>query len=228
MPITIYSGLPGAGKSLVMADQILYILHRNFKWWKKSGIQRVVWSNLKLLPKYEERYKGFLKYWDEPVQLTPLRDVDIFWDEVATHMDNLNYQNTPLELKRWLQQHRKFGIEIYGNTQDFAMVDIAFRRMTSELFILRKLIGSPDRSNTKPPVKYIWGIILIRQMNPQDYKEDTKENKAYGFDIFLINRERIEVFDTSQEIKMGKYPPLKHFERTCEISDCNFKRVLHT
>lgn len=228
MPITVYSGLPGSGKSLKMADQVLRILRRNKKWFKKSGIKRFVYSNLKLLPFYEDKYRDFLRYWEEPIQLTSLRDVDVFWDEIARHLDNLAYQQTPQELKAWLQQHRKFGIEIYGNTQDFAMIDIAFRRMTDTLYILRKLIGSRDKSNTKPAIKYIWGIILIREMNPRDYKEDQKENRAFGFDWFLINRTRTEVFDTTQEIKMGVYPPLKHLERFCERGECPFKRTVHS
>lgn len=227
MPITLFTGLPGAGKSLKMADELLQILRRNVRWYAKSGVRRLVYSNLRINPRLEQEYNGFIQYWSDPFELIKIRDADVFWDEIATHLDSTQWKETPIEMKRWLQQHRKFGIEIYGTTQDFAMIDVSFRRMTNQLYILRKLIGSRDKSNTKPDVKYIWGVIIVRQMNPQDYKETEKENKAYGFDLFLITKKRISVFDTTQEILMGKYPPLKHIDRTCMDENCTFHRVLH-
>jgi hypothetical protein len=132
-----------------------------------------------------------------------------------------------LPSKRWLQQHRKLGIEIYGTAQDFSQVDIAFRRMTSDLFYLVKLIGSRDPSPTSPPVKSIWGISMVYGMSPVDYKEDQKENKTHFDSFMLISKSKVEVFDTRQEIMPGEYPALKHQERFCEDPKCTFHRVLH-
>jgi len=230
--ISIYSGLPGAGKSLRMAQTMLDILWRNKKWYAKSGIVRPVYTNLHLNSDLEEEYKGFIYYWDDPSQLVQLRDCDVFWDEIATHLDSTQWKEVPLELKRWLQQHRKFGIDIYGTTQDFAMVDVSMRRMTGELFLLTKIIGSPDKSATRPEVRYVWGLIFIRTLNPQDYKEDQKENKARGFSFMWISKKLVQTFDTTQEILQGKYPPLKHIERQCELAglpghNCDYHKVLH-
>lgn len=226
--ITIYTGIPGAGKSLKSAEKAMSLLERNKKWYKKTGIPRILHSNIKFSPEVEEYFHGFIKYWTDPYDLVQVRDGDVIWDEIATYLDSTQWANVPLELKRWLQQHRKFGIEIYGNTQDFAMVDISMRRLTSDLYYMTKLIGSRDKSATAPPVKRVWGIIMVRELDPQEYKEDSKLNKAKGLPRFMfISKSLVNVFDTSQEIEMGKYPPLKHIERECGDPNCEFHRVVH-
>jgi len=225
--ICIYTGLPGSGKSLRMAQTLMSILHRNYRWYKKSGKKRIVYSNLKLAPEIEERYKDLIAYWGDPEQLVKVRDADIFWDEVATHLDSTQWQNVPLELKRFLQQHRKYGIEIYGTTQDFSQIDISMRRLTSDLYYLQKLCGSRDKSATRPDVKFPWGLILMRTLDPQNYKEDEKLNKASGWWFMFITTALVNAYDTRQEIKMGSYPPLKHIERHCINERCGHVKLVH-
>lgn len=225
MPITLFTGRAGTGKSLRMADEILYILRRNDKWHKKTGQIRKVVSNLFLSKKIEHRYKHLVEYWQDPEQLVKMRDCDVFWDEMATYVDSAQWKEMPLELKRWIQQHRKYGIEIWGTTQDFAQIDKSFRRLTDKIYYQVKLLGSRDVSPTKPPPKRIWGLIIVRTINPTDYEEDKKGSQAKGFMPFLITRKRVEVFDTRQEIVQGAYPPLRHIPRHCE--SCEFNRVLH-
>lgn len=225
--IILFTGLPGSGKSQKMATTMIDILYRNKKWQKETGTIREIWSNLKLSSEVEKEFSGFIRYWSEPAELVKLRDVDVFWDEIATHLDSTQWQNMSLEIKRWLQQHRKFGIEVYGTTQDFAMIDKSMRRMTSDLFILTKLFGSRDKSSTTPPVKYIWGMVLIRPLDPTTYDE-AESKKFGGFPSFMfLTRQGVELFDTGQEIKSGRYPPLNHIERECITPDCGFHRVLH-
>lgn len=225
--ICIFTGLPGAGKSYKMANTIGKILERNKEWYEKTGIVRFVYSNLKLSASIEEEFGLFIKYWSEPAELVTLRDVDVFWDEIATHLDSTQWQNMSLEIKRWLQQHRKFGIEVYGTTQDFAMIDKSMRRLTSDLLILTKLAGSRDKSSTKPPVKVIWGIVMVRAMDPTTYDEQTSKQLAEFPSFMFLSREGIDIFDTTQEIKTGKYPPLNHIERECITQGCRFHRITH-
>lgn len=225
--IRLHTGRPGSGKSLMLADDLLYVLKRNKKWHLQTKIIRKVFSNLDISDKVKKEYGEYFELWTDPAQLIDLRDADVFWDEIATHLDASQYKETPLPLKRWLQQHRKFGIEIYGTTQDFAMIDIAMRRMTSQVKYLVKLFGSRDPSPTRPLPKTIWGVVIVREISPTDYKEQEKEYSAKGFSPFLITKKRVEVFDTRQEIKIGKYPPLNHIERHCGHDECKFTRVVH-
>lgn len=226
--ISIYSGLPGAGKSLKLARTAISILYRNQRWAKKSGTVRMLYTNLKLSDEVLTEFKGFVKEWVDPAELTTLRNVDILWDEVATHLDATQWANMSLELKRWLQQHRKFGIELYGTTQDFAQIDKSFRRLCSDLLHLRKIIGSADKSATRPEIKYIWGISLVQTLDPTQYDEQKSKFGSSGLPVFMfITRSDIEIFDTTAEVKVGKYPPLRHFARDCERDDCAFHKIIH-
>lgn len=213
--IKVITGRPGAGKSLAMADLMVRCIRQNYRVDKKQKRHRLLWSNMALSPKYEKRYKNYLRYWTDPAELVQLKDCDVFWDEIATHMDATQWEKVPLELKRFLQQHRKLGVRIFGTTQDFAMIDKSFRRMTHEVLYLTKLVGSRDPSPTRPPVKNIWGLIIIRKIDPIDYDEEDKKHTAKGFIPMLITKRKVELFDTRQIIKVGKYPPLQHIVREC-------------
>jgi len=239
--IVVFQGLPGAGKSMMMARSLVDVLYRNKKWyekqikaWKKEGelapkpCQRKVYHNLLLSHELVDEFSDFLRPWDSPDQLSGLRDVDVFWDEIATHLDATQWQNMSLELKRWLQQHRKFGIEIYGTCQDFAQVDVSFRRLTQYLIELRKLCGSRDISPTRPDPKWIWGITLIQELDPTIYDELKSKFQTSGLPRFMfITRARTEVFDTRAEVLLSSALPLKHIERECERANCQFHKVQH-
>jgi len=226
MPITIFTGLPGSGKSARTAKAILFLLQRNAKWHKKTGVVRKVMSNLKLNEKYEKKYKDYLAYWKDPEQLPLFADCDVVIDEIATYFDATQWKELSLDIKRWLQQHRKVGVEIYGNTQTFSTIDISFRRLTDELFLLKKLLGSRDPSPTKPPVKAIWGVVLIRKLDARNYKEEEQENKAYGFSLMWISKQYTsDFYDTRQKIERGEYPPLRHSERRC--LECGKVHITH-
>jgi len=225
--IAIFTGLPGAGKSYKMAQVAIDLLHRNKKIRKKYGIHRVIVSNIHFSEKIEKEFEGYIKYWSEPAELIELRHVDVLCDEIATHLDSTQWANMSLELKRWLQQHRKFGVDIYGTTQDFSMIDKSMRRMTSDLKHLTKLIGSRDKSSTKPPVKHIWAVVSVKTLDPTTYEEENKVSLNTIPSFMFITKEGTQVFDTGQEIKAGEYPPLNHIDRHCGREDCSFHRVIH-
>jgi len=254
--IVIFSGLPGSGKSYKLARTVVDILYRNvksyaknIKRWEKEGkpefyivqdpfkgeIQipaepqkRTLWTNLKLTPAVEHEFAGFIEYWTDLRQLTPLRDVDVVIDEVATYFDARLWETLSLEMRRWLSQHRKFGIEIYGTAQDFAQVDKAFRRLTSDLLYNTKLIGSRDISATLPPPKFIWGIVFVQTLDPTRYDEEKSKFNQGGIPRFMwISRRGTEIFDTRAEVKLSSALPLKHIEKVCENRDCEFHKTVH-
>lgn len=229
----ITEGSPGQGKSLYTASLTLRLLARNVKWWKKSGIKRKVSSNIKLSPEIESIYQDFLEYWVDSRELVKKRDCDIVWDEIATELDSRNWVNLDDEMKRFLSQYRKRGVDIYANTQDFSMIDARARLMITHVRTLTKVIGSADPSPTKPPIKNIWGLIMIRDV--ENYRETSPDKKKYGWfpSFMLITRDLCEVYDTRQDIKLGELPRLKHQVRKCEFYDeegheCKFCKVIHS
>jgi len=235
----ITEGAPGQGKSLYTAKTSERILKRNAKWLKKGYPPRILWSNLKFSEAFEKKWGlyplGLIAYWTDSSTLVKLRNCDIIWDEIATELDSRNWVNLSIEMKRFLSQYRKRGIDIYANTQDFSMVDQRARLMISNVRTLSKIIGSRDISTTKPPPKWIWGLVMIRDVS--NFRETEPEKKRYGIipGFMSITRELVSIYDTTQDIPLGKPPPLRHEVRFCEHhrgvggkGDCDFCKTFHS
>jgi len=243
----ITEGAPGQGKSLYTARTTRRLAQRNLKWFKNGNPLRFIYSNLKFSEEFEEEWTietnhgkvCMIKYWTDSSELVKLRDVDIIWDEIATELDARNWVNLSIEMKRFLSQYRKRGIDIYANTQDFSMIDQRARLMISNVRTLTKILGSRDISTTKPPPKHIWGLIMMRDVT--NFKETDPEKKKYEIlpSFMFISRDLVKIYDTRQDIALGKPPPLRHEVRYCEhfgeidpvtgkLHDCQFHKVFHS
>jgi len=225
--ITVITGLPGSGKSIDTANRAMQLLKRNYRWWKKTGQVRKVISNIKFSEFVEKKYGSFIGYWDDPLEICAMKDVDIIWDEIATHLDSTQWQNLPLGVKRFLQQHRKRGIDIYANTQSFKTIDVSMRRLVERLYFLQKLFGSRSPSATRPPVRFVWGFVLKRLVDPDSYEGEKVDYAFKSWNFFWIDKNAVKVFNTGQEILIGKYPPLRHMIRECEDPKCDFQKIIH-
>lgn len=231
----IFSGLESSGKSLRLAMVVSDIVHRNSKWYKKSGIVRPIYSNLKFSDTFVEYAQSVgipIKYWNSLDQLIEIRHADVIIDEVGNYFDARTWTELSLDTRRWLTQGAKQGIEIYGTAQDFAQVDKAFRRLVGGLgglFHIRKLVGSARPSATRPPVKRIWGLCTIQELEPMGYDEETSKFKPKGMlpRFFSIQRRYCEVFDTGQKIERSPLPKLRHLVRMCEDDTCGLVKTSH-
>jgi len=226
--IYVCAGLTGSGKTTWLADRTLWLLRDNMRTHLRKGLPlRRVASNIRLSVEIERKYQGGILYWNDPSELETLRNVDVIWDELATSLDSTQYQNTPLTLKRWLQQHRKMGICIYGTVQDFPMLDIAMRRLVHRLRYAVKMFGSRDISANMPNPKYPWGIIFLWEVRREDFANGVEEYRwATRFpEILFISKGLTSVYDTTQMIEGTKLPPLQHVERYCEI--CKKAHIIH-
>jgi len=212
----IIEGKPGQGKSLYTARLARSLVKRNKKFHARTGIVRKVFSNIKFSENFEREAGQFLGYWSSTEEITNLKDCDLLWDEIATELDSRSFSSLSEALKRFLSQYRKRGVDIYANTQDFSMIDMRARLMVTRVASLWKVIGSGDPSPTKPIIKYIWGLIIVSDV--QEVLTDSPHKKKYSFfghSFFLIDREDIEIYDTRQDIPQS--PPLPQKKVYTEI-----------
>jgi len=230
----IYSGLESSGKSLKLAMVASDVAWRNSKWKEKSGIVRPIWSNIKFSESFYDlvtkEYGIPVFYWENLDDLIKITNADVLIDEVGNYFDSRLWADLSLDVRRWLTQGAKMGIEIYGSAQDFAQVDKAFRRLVNELYHITKLAGSPRPAATRPPVTRIWGLCHVKPLDPQGYDEDKskfKEVSLFSLDFFLIRKEYCDLFDTTQKIERSKPPKMKHIERECELDNCGIKKLQH-
>jgi len=223
--IAIVTGLPGASKSYMTAQQIVKLVARNKQWYEITGKIRVVRSNLDLSNEFKEYAGEFFQLWEDPDELPGFKDCDVIWEEMGAHVDSRSWESLPLALRRWLQQHRHRGVNIYGNCQDFADIDVAVRRLCGQLLYLTKIVGSRDPSPTSKPPKFIWGLVLKMYLDPRKYKEETKLQEGVFGGVEFITKAGVALYSMRNDIKPGKYPPLQHRKREC--SDCGYVKVVH-
>jgi len=234
----IFSGLESSGKSLKLASTAVDLVYRNSKWNKITKKSRPIVSNMRFAEHFENWASEMgveLRYWKDLEELINLQEADIICDEVGNYFDSRMWADLSLDVRRWLTQGGKCGIELYGSAQDFGQVDKSFRRLVNELYYIKKFVGSPRPSPTKPPVKKIWGVSWIFALDPRTYDEnDDKFQKLSVFDwrFFFIRKEFCEIFDTTQKIVRSKPPLKRHEEWYCELQDveghsCDYHRIVH-
>lgn len=226
--IFLYEGNTGQGKTYMTSVNTLLLLERNKRWYEKKKTKelRLLATNMKLSEEVEANYPKQILYWTELEQLIRLKECDVIFDDMASYLDSQRWTDTPTSVKRWLRLHEHYGCDIYGNAQDFLTIDIAVRRLCTSISRIHKFVGSRRPSATKPEIRWIWGILVIREIEIQKYKNETQEKPYIGFPkIEFIRRKYCKTFDTKQDIKQSDYPPLHHIERSCDT--CNKITVIH-
>jgi len=226
----IISGLESSGKSLYIARIVRELIYRNAKWLKITNKPRPIWTNIRFAPHVvaEALIMGIeMKYWKDLDDLIHVEDADVIIDEVGNYFDSRKWADLSLDVRRWLTQGAKRGIEIYGTAQDFAQVDKSFRRLTTDLIHITKLMGSRRPSATTPPIKRIWGVCTKRTLDPMAYSEDKNKFEGTGFpSFFFIVKEDCIMYDTQQKIEEAELPPLKHQIRKC--GTCDHIKISHS
>lgn len=222
--IYLTTGLTSNGKTLELARTAYKLLYRNRKWEKKTGKIRPLAHNFPISEKVMQEFgQEYFIRWNEPSELVKLRECDVLWDEVANSMDSSQWQHVSLELKTFLRQHAKRGIDIYGTTQRWGSVDLNFRSLVDELFTAHKVIGSRRPSATKPEINFVWGIIWLEEMDQASFLEDKlKSIGMLGWRMMFITRDICDFYDTLYEVPITKWPPLRHVEQFCEVPNCGY------
>jgi len=240
----LIEGQPGNGKSLYTARIVRKLVKRNKKWYDKSGIIRPIYSNLKFSEQFEEEatiikptenpdgtfsYERIptIYYWDNVDQVSQLKDCDLIWDEIATEMDARNFSTLSEEIKRFLSQYDKRGVEIYANTQDYSLIDLRARMFVTRVATLNKIIGSPRPSPTKPPVKKIWGLIIVRDLDSWKAMDVSKKKYSILPSFFLIEKEDVEIYDTRQTILSTQLPIRKLRKQIAVCEEDKYTRITY-
>lgn len=217
---TVYVGLEGSGKSLLMGRETERIVHRNHHWLKITGIPRPIISNITYSPKFIQwaKSKGVeIKKWQHIEELEHMSECDLIIDELATYFDSRLFADLPLSTRLWLAQAQKLGVYIYGGAQDFSQVDKAFRVLCTKVYEVKKVIGSRRPCKTSPPIKRVWAFAMLWEIDPREFAGDQSEMKTVSIvpSPLWFSRKDVERFDTNSRVAMSSPPPLRKITRVC-------------
>lgn len=232
----VFTGDESSGKSLRLAHELRRVVNRNARWRSLGLPPRPILCNMPLNPSFVS--------WaaDLGVSIEPWRDLrdviyrtecDVFMDEILKYLDAQLWANMTLDTKHWLSQGAKSGVHLYASCQDFSQVAKSARVIINECYIVTKLLGSRRPMKTAPPVKRIWGLCMMRPVDPKSFTGDNVTMESTGWPLFFgIHRDECEIFDTNAKISPGQLPPFRHTVRFCEhyghaTEPCSYCKTIH-
>jgi len=186
----VYTGYESSGKSLMLAQMSEFLIDRNSKWAKEHNLKvRPIVSNMPYSEVFEEYAKSRgvpIIYWRSLEEIKHLTECDIICDEIGKFFDARFWDKLSLDIRTWLSEGAKQGIHWYCGAQDFAQVDLSFRRLVQpgDLIHVTKLMGSRRPTPTMPPVSFIWGVLMLQNLNPQGYDEKNLYNHQKEFESY--------------------------------------------
>jgi hypothetical protein len=221
--ISMYTGLPGHGKTTKLA-QIAYDKLLFFEKQKLPNFR--VFSNIKFSKHIESRFgvknsvegkngQQLIHYFEDIYDMPNWHDSEIFIDEAAVYFDSRLWESLPKEIRRFLFTHRHLGTNLHMIAQDFTTIDNSFRRLTENLYFVRKLLSSREPSPLLPPQKYPFNFCTVHSV-PRSHWHLEKDH--YIFDTtspHLFTKKHFAIFDTRQSLPEQPLPPLRKEVRIC-------------
>lgn len=231
-----YTGKESAGKSQLLAVLALDVLARNRKWAekrKKLGlphIPRTMAFDTPMSQKYidaVEKAGHHYVYFSDFGDMLYTSQLDVFIHEISRWFPQRGSEPLTPDQVEFLTQGAKEGNNIYFACQDFSQVHKTFRYLTNHLYIVDKMFGSDRPIASAPPVKYIYGLIMYRAVEPSSFKGDNITMEAIDEfpSFYFINREDAELYDTSYRVRGVSLPPVKMIEQTYIYVDFTGKEI---
>lgn len=222
----VFVGLESSGKSLLMSKELRQNIKRNILWEKITGRKRIIYYNLSLsdeIKQYAIDNGIILKQWSNIWSLVDMHECDLYIDELATYFDSRFYADLPLDVRLWLAQAEKMGVQIVGATQDYFMIDISFRRLVKKLYEIKKVVGSPRPMLTAPPVTRVWGLMFIWELDARSSNKAGNQDEMQVVGgiwgkipkFFILRKRHTKNFNTQTRVSLSDPPPLRKYVRTC-------------
>jgi len=210
--ITVYTGLPGSGKTVQIARQAEKLARKNLELLKSTGVARYVRSNLPFSPIFVKKYGEILRPFSDIYDMPKWKECDVVIDELADYFDSHEWERTPREIKAYLRLHRHYKVNIYAVAQDFLTVDKSFRRLCAHLYHIDRIFsyGEPSVYKSKNK-KHPFVFSVIREVDPNMWELE-KEYYTYipatsSYELFT-KRDFI-IYDTFADLPPQPLPPLK-------------------
>lgn len=216
---TMYIGKEGSGKTLLMGRETERLIYRNHNLFRKTGVPRDIVSNIAYsdeLLQFAQEMGVTIRKWQHIAELERMQEVDLFIDEVGAYFDSRTFEYLPLSTRLWLAQAQKLGVHIIGGAQDWAQIDVSFRRLVNRIYEVKKLVGTRRPSKTLPAGKLRFALSLKWRLAPNANSDlaDVKPVSLLPMLVFMRPKD-MKRFDTNSRVLETAPPPLKKIVQEC-------------
>lgn len=148
--ITCYFGVPGVGKTSILA---------------KIGIKELR-KIQKGKSKYKHVYTNFFLKGAEQITFNDIKNYKLYdslilFDEITMDADNRHFKSFPTEVRDFFILHRHLGIDIIYATQSYDMVDMKIKNLTADLWHMQKSVAPFFRNFTY--ARRVWRKVNINE-----------------------------------------------------------------
>lgn len=173
MAIAILTGIPGSGKT--------YILTAKAKQFLDQG--REVWCNKGYTIKDDR-----VHYYSKIEELTHLRDAIILMDEAQVYLNARKWEVLDESFIYLLQQHRHYGLDIWGTVQNIRRLDVVMRELVAFYY---------ECSSIK---FFKWEFFHCREYRPEEDKP-TPFREKLSSSFYRAKQEIFDLYDTHGQVE---------------------------
>lgn len=148
MTVYLYTGTPGSGKSLHMAQQIYWHVRMHRPVIANFGINEDLFKDTRSFTEVDNADltpKSLVEYAAQVFESQPFREgtIKLYIDEAQVIFGNRDWRAADrAEWIRFFTQHRKFGFDVYIVAQNHEMIDKQIRSLVEYEVQHRKLNNS--------------------------------------------------------------------------------------
>jgi hypothetical protein len=268
----VYYGVRGSGKTLHQGKEVKKILkYLKYLYKHRPSIKRaIIYSNQLFSKEFYEANKEYLYRWEEADEIKycprkkcwkrgkhPLHGAYLMFDDISKIFPPDAWRMTPMWLRDYFIQGRKYGIHCLANLQDPNNVDVNFRRYIDRAFKFQKLLGNKDPDETKWEVTRIWGMYRRRRIDAEmlwafgdmpeqqirlminQREEQNEELKRIGKQVDIVyddswrgsihfyGKKVTSIYDTHYIVKEYSPKGFSHSELSCLDPNCKYHKVIH-
>lgn len=147
---------------------------------------------------------GRLRRYSNFEDLLKLKDADIYIDEMGGLLFNRDWKTIPSSFIKYLQQHGKKGIDIFGATQSIDSIEINFRRLSAGIAIVSKVFKPSILRPARKSQYKGFPLFKVEVVDRHPYLGDKQEEIRFH-SFFWARKKYLNAFDTKQDIVTKEY-----------------------
>lgn len=154
MSCLLFHGNVGTGKTFLATGMVLEGLQYRTQAvnWDLTTPKKAKEAGLEVVPIIDLRGVGYktgllpkdggpyLIRYDDLDEVYGLEDADIWHDEAQNTTGARDWESMPKKIRRWLSEHRHYGLNLIFLTQHYKFVDVYFRRLADHVFEVWRIL----------------------------------------------------------------------------------------